>query len=324
MRRLACACGQPVSVEDARCVRCGRQLFYDPVAGAIASPPLHGRRPCANNAYGACHWLAVPGEERCLACRHNRQIPALSIEGNLARWGRIERAKRHVFWSLLRWRLPTPTRAEHPEGLAFDFLDDAIGQVAPVVTGHAAGVITIALAEADEVARVERRVALREGYRTLVGHLRHELGHFYWDRLVRDAGCLAEARRLFGDERQPYADAIARHHASGPPADWQERHVSRYASSHPWEDFAETWAHVMHIVDGLDTAADHGLDIGDVTLPAEPYVVSSAHALFAAWVPLVIAVNALNRSMGQPDVYPFVLTQAVEAKAQFVLQRIHA
>lgn len=288
----------------------------------LCAPLPLGPRPCGNHAYGVCHWLAAPGAELCVACRHNRRIPALAVPGNLERWARIERAKRQVFGSLLRWRLSTPTRQEHPEGLVFDFLDDPRGDGASVITGHSAGVITLALAEADEVARAQRREALHEGYRTLVGHLRHEIGHFYWDRLVRDAACLDEARALFGDERQPYADAIARHHAVGPPPDWQQRHVSRYASSHPWEDFAESWAHVMHIVDGLDTAADQGLEVGRAALPEDPYAVFSARALASAWIPVALAVNAVNRSMGQPDVYPFVLTRAVEAKADFILRRI--
>ena len=123
-----------------------------------------------------------------------------------------------------------------------------------MVTGHADGVITLDLAESDDVHRERRRAELGEPYRTLLGHFRHEIGHYYWPILVERAGALERCRALFGDERADYGEALERHYADGPPADWAERHVSAYATMHPWEDWAETFAHYLHIRDTLQTA----------------------------------------------------------------------
>src|SRR5690606_37751331 len=190
-------------------------------------------RLCANAEHNACNWLAPEGEELCLACRHNLTIPDLTSAENRRNWQRIEDAKRHLFYSILRWRLPAPTRAEDPEGgLAFEFLSDVVrpdGTIEPVLTGHASGLITINIAEGDDVERERRRTAMDEPYRTLLGHFRHEIGHYYWDRLVRDGNRLEGFRALFGDERADYAAALKRHHEEGPPADWRDHHISAYA-----------------------------------------------------------------------------------------------
>jgi hypothetical protein len=89
----------------------------------------------------------------------------------------------------------------------------------------------------------------------LLGHFRHEVGHYFWDRLVAtDPHQLEEFRVLFGDDRQDYGEALKRHYDEGAPANWQDTYISMYATMHPWEDFAETWAHYLHIVDTLETA----------------------------------------------------------------------
>ncbi len=256
---------------------------------------------------------------------------------NLANWRKIELAKRYLFYSLMRWRLPMPTRAESPErGLAFEFLSDVAkddGSVERVLTGHNTGLITLSIAEADDAERERRRTSMREPYRTVLGHFRHEIGHYYWDRLVHDRGMLDRCRQLFGDETQDYGEALKRHYDLGAPADWQNAFISSYATAHPWEDFAETWAHYIHMADGLETALAFGVDVRarrtnagspNVNGTFEPYTAASAQRLVEAWIPLTIAINSVNRSMGQPDLYPFVLSPPVIGKLQFVHEIIHA
>lgn len=346
MQIFACgACAQLVYFENTACTRCGHALGFDP--GGMALLALEpgedgllrdvdrGRlwRRCRNAGHEACNWLIPAGDPDtlCLACRLNRTIPDLSVPGNLALWQSIEEAKRRLVYALLRFRLPLVSQREGGEaGLAFDFLADA---EQPVMTGHADGLITINIAEADPAERERRRVELGEPFRTLLGHFRHEVGHYYWDMLVRDGGRLEAARAIFGDERADYAEALRRNYETGPPGDWQERHVSAYAAAHPWEDFAETWTHYLHIVDTLDTAASFGLGVDPVVSddPAlkarigfDPYRAPDIGTLIAAWLPLTYAVNSLNRSMGQPDLYPFVLSPVAIEKLGFVHDLIHA
>jgi hypothetical protein len=343
-------CGQTLYFENRSCELCGHRLGYiarrqslealspDGDLWRLVSEPDARYRFCSNAEHDVCNWL-VPAdgpEAYCEACRHNRTIPDLSVAGNLDRWRRLEDAKHRLFYSLLQFRLPLATRAEHPEGLAFDMLADPADPNAPkVLTGHDAGLITINIAEADDAERESRRQGMHEVYRTLLGHFRHEVGHYYWDRLVRDEGqtLLARYRELFGDERADYAQALQRHYNEGPPADWREHHISAYASTHPWEDFAETWAHYLHIVDTLGTANVYGLALHPSLTEAEgliarpdfdSYKAESIETLIAAWTPLTLAVNSLNRSMGLPDLYPFVLAPAVVTKLGFVHELIRS
>jgi hypothetical protein len=244
----------------------------------------------------------------CLSCQLTRTIP--DQPENLLRWQRLEAAKRRLVYTLLALDLPR-------DGLTFDFLVPQADQ--PVLTGHARGVITINATEADDEARELARVNLNEPYRTLLGHFRHESGHYYFDQLV--APDPHEFRHLFGDERQDYAEALQRHHENGPPPDWLEQgFISAYASSHPWEDWAETWAHYLHMVDTLETADAFGLKVQ--RLQAEAGQQTAFHRLLEGWVPLTLALNSLNRSMGLQDLYPFVLSQAAIDKLRFVHQRI--
>ncbi len=288
---------------------------------------------------GTRRWTPATGccrrnspETHCAACRHNRIIPDLSDAENLTRWRRLETAKHHLFYTLTNLGLPLRTRLEDPEyGLGFDFLPDrrnTDGTTTPVLTGHDNGLITINVAEADDAERERRRTAMGEPYRTLLGHFRHEIGHYVWDRLVgADPATLNRFRALFGDERADYGAALERHYADGPPADWQSRFVSGYAAAHPWEDFAETWAHYLHIVDTLESARAFGLRIRPrvregAALTAEvdfnPHKARCIEDLIDAWLPLTYAVNSLNRSMGQPDFYPFILSPAAIEKLGFM------
>ncbi|RAI03428.1 hypothetical protein DLJ53_02645 [Acuticoccus sediminis] len=347
MKRFSCRnCGNEVHFESTQCVRCGNALGFDAVTGNMLSTPQgspwsNGQttyNACANAAHLACNWLvpASSGNTLCQACSHNRTIPDLSDPEAVELWRNLEQAKRYLFYSIIRWNLPQPTVAEDPDrGLAFDFLADqqnGDGTVTPVLTGHADGLVTINIAEGDDAERERRRTEMGEPYRTLVGHFRHEVGHYYWDRLVRDAGKEDAYRAVFGDERADYAAALQNHYASGPPVDWANAYISSYATAHPWEDWAETFAHYIHIVDALETAAAFGLrttglgNNGSHHVDFDPYTQGAISDLLHAWVPVTVAMNAINRSMGQPDLYPFVLNKPVEEKLGFVhdLIRSHA
>src|SRR6202008_2961182 len=294
-------------------------------------------RFCANAEHDVCNWLVLAAEAEifCTSCRHNRTIPYLTDPENLVHWRKIEYAKHRLFYTLLRLRLPLTTRSEDPNGLAFDFLSNpAAGTAdqAPVMTGHDGGIITLNVAEADAPERERQRKSMGEPYRTLLGHFRHEIAHYYWDHLVKNSPAIEEFRQLFGDEREDYGAALQRHYADGPAPDWAERFVTTYASSHPWEDFAETWAHYFHMVDTLETAFAFGIRLRprvakDANLAAvidfDPHA-AEMDRLIDAWLPLTFAVNSINRSMGQRDLYPFVLSPTVIAKLTFVHDRIRA
>jgi hypothetical protein len=342
-------CGNALHFDNTICLNCAHRVGYLQERfemSALEETALgwralgHGNaayRFCANAAYDACNWLIRSDSEPqfCESCRHNRTIPDLSIPGNVIHWRKIELAKRYVFRSLMRWRLRAPSRIENPkEGLAFDFLSDPLeteGAPSTVLTGHADGVITLNIAEADDAERERRRSSMGETYRTLVGHFRHELGHYFWDRLVRDTDRLSDFRAVFGDETQDYEAALERHYEYGAPTGWQDAFISAYASSHPWEDFAETWAHYIHMVDALETARSYGINVSasfntptkSIDLNFEPYGAASAAQLVQAWIPLTVAINGVNRSMGQPDLYPFVLSQPVLGKLEFIHDLIH-
>ncbi|ATB27768.1 zinc-binding metallopeptidase family protein [Melittangium boletus] len=339
-------CGLMVYFSNTRCERCGHALGYLPGLTTLSAlTPLEGEcwRPlaapeqpsrfCANAAHSACNWL-VPAESSdayCRACRLNRTIPVLTEGDNLSRWRRLEVAKHQLVYGLLRLGLPVTSKFEDPNvGLAFDFLARPEGQgagQAPIVTGHASGLITIDVTEADDAERERHRRDLAEPYRTLLGHFRHEVGHYYWERLVQGGPWMETFRELFGDERQDYGASLTTHYAEGPPKDWRQRFVSGYASAHPWEDFAETWAHYLHIVDTLETAHAFGLRVQPrgardsaltMEIEVDPYQQPDFDGLLKAWLPLTYAVNSLNQSMGQPDLYPFVLAPAVMGKLRFV------
>ena len=349
MKLFKCqSCGQVVYFENRVCERCSHCLGYLPEASTMTAlepedglwralaRPGRPMRFCENAEKGACNWLIEDDADGslCLACRHNRTIPDLSIEQNLVGWQRLEVAKHRLFYTLLKLRVPLVTRTEDPEhGLAFDFLATPSPTAPKVMTGHDNGLITIALEEADDAERERRRTEMGEPYRSLLGHFRHEVGHHYWDVLVRDGGRLDEFRAMFGDDRQDYGAALEAHYKDGPPADWQQNYVSAYAASHPWEDWAETWAHYVHIVDTLEMANAFGIRVKpritrDETLAAEidldPYRTADMQEIIDAWLPLTFAVNSLNRAMGNQDLYPFVLSPMVIGKLGFVHEVVHA
>jgi len=339
-------CDHLLFFENTNCVNCGRVVAYIPELGGIASldpapndlwtsplPEARGKtfRLCQNYVrHNVCNW-AYNSEDRhqyCLCGRLTRTIPDLSVPGHHEQWAKLEAAKRRLVYTLLQLGLPVKPKVEDPQnGLEFNFLSDDAPGSPLVLTGHENGTITLNLAEADDVERERRRIQLHEPYRTLLGHFRHEVGHYYWDRLVKDSPNLEAFRKLFGDDSTDYALALQRHYHVGPPPDWQLQFVSAYATMHPWEDWAETWAHYMHIVDTLETAAACGINVRPRRKdePSISYVPNPATTrqvpfdkMMEAWTPLTYVMNNLNRGLGIPDAYPFVLSPLAIEKLRFV------
>lgn len=363
MRLFKCDCGHPVFFENTLCLACGAATGYDPAtrtmlslesspdgilkrkavecqlaadaecaaeSDAKADAGTAAWKYCENLHACGCNWLlpADSANTLCDACSITRTIPDLSSPRNELRWRRVEAAKRRLLFTLLDLGLWGANSSIIPSlPLQFDLLEPKSGQ--PVTTGHQLGVITVNITEADDDARERTRVSLHEPYRTLSGHFRHEVGHFYWDLLIRHSPQLWAFREYFGDESADYAQALKRHYADGPPADWPENYISAYATMHPWEDWAETWAHCLHMYDTLETADNAALSSrtpGASHDPAEFAGIEGATQANAVdfvyrierWTSIGILCNELSRSMGQPDVYPFALTLPVLRKIFFI------
>lgn len=334
MRRFQCLCGARIFFDSRECLRCGRLLGFAPGdldfmsevvpgAGTLWSRG-NGSSPrafelCRNRVeHKVCNWLVPAGTDRsrCLSCGLNRTIPSLGNPLNLRRWRAVEAAKRRLIYSLLDINLPfsAPSPGGHPP-MRFDFLEDRASNPAVaeqyVLIGHAEGLITLNVAEADDHYRERAREQMNEPYRTLLGHLRHESGHYFFDRLVRDGPHAERFRAIFGDERIDYEAALARHYESGPSDNWQERFITAYAGAHPLEDWAECWAHYLHMTDTMDTAAANDmLRRGAAGEDFDGWILE--------WIDLTVRLNELNRSMGLSDAYPFVLTDAVVDKLRFI------
>ncbi|HWI82876.1 putative zinc-binding peptidase [Ramlibacter sp.] len=355
MKTFRCGhCGQPLFFENVQCLRCGSAVAFLPDRLALAAiEPAPGAaeglwrqrgrgqaggrayRLCRNHGeHQACNFAVSADDPNplCVSCRQTRLLPDLSLPDNHQRWYRIEMAKRRLFYTLAKLGL---VAVEPPggrrDGPIFEFLADLPGH--QVLTGHCDGVITLNIAEADDTERVRRRVALHEPYRTLLGHLRHESGHYYWDRLIRDGDRLDAFRAMFGDDRLDYGEALDRYYAAGGAAPgWQQQYVTAYATAHPWEDWAETWAHYLHMVDLLETAASYSTrltvpgDGAEAEAVANPFGRGAGDfgQLVEQWIPLTLLVNSLNRSLGHDDAYPFALSPGALDKLRFVHDVIHA
>lgn len=337
MKRLQCACGSQVFFESRDCVRCGATLGFDPTTMTMQSlQSLQAQgdglflgasgtqyRFCDNaTQWDVCNWLKPADDPHplCQGCQFNRVIPNLSLPGNIQRWWILEQGKKRLFYTLLSLGLPLVDGWRDPRnGLLLDFIEDGRSheEFAETFasTGFLGGVITINTLEADEVARVVAREQMNEHYRTVLGHLRHESGHYYWSRLWRDSDLRSDFSDLFGDETMDYPGALARHYREGPSPEWRNYYISAYASAHPAEDWAETWGHYLHIEDALETAAAYGVtseEIGSLDI----------NARIALWRDLSIILNELNRSVGRGDAYPFVINSFVESKLCFVEKAI--
>ena len=356
-RAYRCHCGNPVFFRNSECLACGTPLGYDTALAKLiplmpgsdadtwtpwqpepAALPTPAYTRCANLVTpAACNWLVPTTDVQapqalCQACRLNRTIPDLNDPAhpdNGVLWGRIELAKRRLFSSLLALGLPVASLTEDPvRGISFDLLRSPDGGPA-VMTGHKRGLITLNLQEADDAVREAVRSAMREPYRTLLGHFRHEIGHYYWDRLVRGTLWMQGFHQLFGDETQDYAACLQKNYLQGPPANWWLHHVSAYASTHPWEDWAECWAHYLHMRDTIDTAVSLGLATDSAHLEFTAFTIDALYQpehpdaqtfldFLNDWTRLTTLLNEMSRSMGQPDFYPFVLPHEVIAKLHFI------
>jgi hypothetical protein len=340
-------CGSLVSFENVNCLTCGHALGFLPSPGEIAAlePAENGTwralgdaqndpfyRFCKNGRlHQVCNWMvaAHDSNEYCISCRLNTLIPNLSFPGNMERWHKLELAKRRLIYTIMRLGLPTEGAPEQNRpALRFNFICDLNGGL-NALTGHLDGLIVINSAEADDDERERRRVNLHEPYRTLVGHFRHEVAHYYWDRLIAHSQWLGDFRKFFGDETADYGAILRQYYERGAPTDWQARHVSGYASAHPWEDWAETWAHYFHIMDMVETAESFGMTLAPKhpaarSMTATPRngfdVKMSFDEILENWFPLTYALNELNRGMGLPDAYPFLLSAQAIEKLQFIHQ----
>ncbi len=350
MKLFSCQiCQQILFFESVQCMKCGHALAFLPDRGLVlaiepAAPlwivtgqPGAGYRLCKNQTeHAVCNWAvrADDNSDYCTACRLNHLIPNLDTSQTKQAWHSVEIAKRRVLYTLFELGLPVEARSERSGGLQFDFLQDSRSPDAPPVsTGHNDGLITINIAEADDPFREKMRVQMGEAYRTVLGHFRHEIGHYYWDRLIKSSARLSDFRARFGDETSDYAAAQQRHYTVGAPPDWPLHFVSAYASMHPWEDWAETWAHYLHIVDTLETAGAYTLSLRPVkqaTSSQEPALAArhldlrSFEDLIEGWIPLTMLLNSLNRSMGMKDFYPFVLSETAIEKLRFVHDTVTA
>ncbi len=336
-------CQHLVFFENTQCVQCGRQLAYsprsdemlaiDPEAQSDAAPEP-AVRLCQNYVeQGICNWAVDPEDDDplCLSCRLTRVIPPLQHLQSVGLWQRAETAKRRLVVNLLALGLPVrDSTLGANDGIHFEFKEPQAGQV--VLTGHHEGTITLNLLEADDVLRERLRAHFAEPYRTVLGHLRHESGHYYWERLVKNSPRHGDFRSLFGDESADYRLALEQHYGIGPREDWAEGYISAYASSHPWEDWAETWAHYLHMTDTLETAQGCGLSMQPQRedeprfLPEElgQVMQSPFETLISSWFAVTYLLNNLSRGLGLADAYPFVLNSTVIAKLRFVHDTIAA
>ncbi|VUD67344.1 hypothetical protein TDB9533_03746 [Thalassocella blandensis] len=354
MQTFQCTCkNRPVLFfENTVCIACGRLTGYSEKLHAVVAftpcdqtdfflcdaDPDTRYKKCANfHQHSVCNGMLSEAElennpqELCYYCHFNHAIPDLSISENIALWRKLETAKRRTLYTLQGLSLPIPDRVEDPaNGLMFKFLADKSSEdhfreplenQSTVYTGHNAGEITINLSEADDVARHRTRVSMNERYRTLLGHFRHEIGHFYWDQLVAEhPDALALFRSTFGDEQLDYQQALKTHYEKGEQKDWSQQFISAYASSHPWEDWAETWAHYLHMVDTLETAQHYGvrLDAAEVNHHQIDSANTDIHQTIEVWTTFTVMFNSLNRSMGLQDAYPFIISDAVSEKLNTV------
>lgn len=342
MNLFSCSvCGNQLYYESYQCTVCGASLGYSFGYQRLfalreegngqwvptgPSAPLATFRRCQNQELAACNWVIPVLDEQlsCESCRLTLEVSDLSLSENQAAWALLERAKRRLLYTLKNLGLPIESQAQRAGGMGFRFLRGT--KENPVLIGHDCGTITVNLEEASVVYREEQRERLGEAYRTPLGHFRHEMGHYYFDRLLTESHQIEDFRSLFGDERASYQEALKRHYEQGAPTVYEDQYISAYATMHPWEDWAETWSHYLHMVDTLETAQSYGVLVDHTTPFKEKQVANVTpadfDALMSAWVPVTLAINGLNRSMGLPDAYPFAISPRVQEKLRFIHQVI--
>lgn len=339
---LCPTCHQQVYFNNLRCLGCNSALAFDPDSlsmlafaapwgnrsGTAAAVEDSSLQACAHrHGARACNWTVrgpIGATQECESCRLTDAAASSPEHGHEARWLSAESAKRRLLQTLRKLGVPVSASTPHDESLRLRFVWQVPSADAPVLTGHANGTVTLNLLEADDDHRESARVAFGEPLRTVLGHLRHEVAHYLDARWVdSDAALCAEFRQLMGDKSLDYTQALAHYYAHGAPTDWQQRHISAYASAHPWEDWAETCAHYLLMVDAVETATDWGLSLEQVPnvqlresintldLPADDLVLQQ-------WLPVSRFLNSMARSVGVRDSYPFVIAPVVIQKFAFV------
>ena len=329
MRDFSCPrCGQQLAFENSRCLHCGATLRFVLGTRDFVALAEDGANPhtaevggvvvssCANLFTARCNWATAVGTALCPSCTLTRVRPADADTSGISAFADAEAAKRRLVLELTELRLPIVGRVVDPAGgLCFDLLSS---EEEPVVTGHDNGVVTLDLAESDDVHRTQLQLSMAEPYRTLLGHFRHETGHYYSMVLAEDGAARSDLERLFGDPDADYQAALDRHYSEGAPAGWERSFVSSYATMHPAEDWAETFAHYLHIRDTLDTAAAFGMAPAGATADRPLTGDVGFDKIIELWLPLSWSLNMVNRSMGHADLYPFVLPDAVLEKMRLV------
>ncbi len=336
MIKFKCPCGADTYFDSINCAFCGAMLGLNPKTwnyefltkdgNTYPSKSMSSGAICKNGLqYGVCNWIRDPRSKNglCFSCSFNRYIPNLETQENISRWKILELAKRRLFFNLLRLNIKWSSRWVSPEkGLLFDFLEDSrtspnIHPAEFVSTGYSKGIITINVLEADPAQRAAQKAANKEVYRTVLGHMRHESGHYLWDMLQAESEIRKSFCRVFGNPGQDYEKALNKFYSKGQRPDWTDSYITPYASSHPIEDWAETWGHYLHIYDGLETAKAFNL--------VEP---NSGQAgvrdRLKTWQDLTIKLNEMNRSMGLNDLYPFVINEPVIQKFEYIDEIIRA
>ncbi|WP_022850873.1 zinc-binding metallopeptidase family protein [Limisalsivibrio acetivorans] len=337
MKRYFCCCGSEIFFENTVCNSCSRDIGFDPDKMRLFTldhDEATGLREycrtiervykyCDNREMLSCNWLidADSPQIYCASCRLTRTIPMISIDKNRIRWNTLESRKRRLLYNILNHGLTYDECGTVPEGaLCFDFLEDQRSN--PYVdlefayTGHKDGVITMNIAEADPDFRASMQISMNEQYRTILGHFRHEIGHYYYDRLIKNSGWTEQFTELFGDPDQDYQHSLEKYYEQGPKNGWLTSHITAYASMHPLEDWAETWAHYLHMRDGLETA----LSFEIINLNVD---YSNFDDLISKWMEFTVVLNALNRSIGRVDAYPFVINPFVAGKLRMIHEVIH-
>ncbi|WP_010520932.1 zinc-binding metallopeptidase family protein [Aquimarina agarivorans] len=329
MKTLNCPnCNSIVYFENDSCINCNATLHFDPrifnfIQLGNSSNNINDinaiSKPCINHQFNLCNWIAADNADYCVSCKLNNEIPTVGDTENYQKYIKLENAKRQLVYQLLKLKLPVVSKIENNKlGLMFNFIPENNSK--GLKTGYMDGTITILLKEADAVERAQIRKLLSEPYRTLIGHFRHEIGHYYFSQLINNQN-LSQYRNLFGNEEIDYQQSLKRYYQNGPPNNWNAHYISKYASAHPAEDWAETWSHYLHIIDLLETAHCNNICFNEngITLNyIDPYNSTDTNTIIHQSIILNIVANNLNRSMGIPDTYPFVLPKPMYNKLAFI------
>lgn len=326
MKRFYCHCGQEIFFENSLCHSCGSLVSMDLTQlrmisiiqdGAIWKNPNEQStyHLCSNREnYAICNGVIEDSDNNplCISCRLNQTVPDLSKPINSLRWKIMEQAKRRLVFGLLSIGLPLEVPLQgKTQPPRFDFLEDKRSNPKVkeefVTTGHERGVITINLLEADEIQRTWERERGGERYRTVLGHMRHEMGHFYFEYLTQDKHSFFS---LFGDPNIPYDEAMETYYEQGPLAGWENSFISAYASAHPLEDWAECFAHYLHMMDVLETATQFNIISHDTNINIDGHI--------EKWDKVSVIINEVNRSLGLNDAYPFVIHKPVANKIRYI------